>query len=404
MAFTTQEVLYSQLSSELCDPLDRWRLRDAFRDLDKVQWEILHHCSLWLPNWFDSIIVNLIEDVVINRRRKSLIRKGTETLMEVPAPIHLAGRMVPVPHCQFLASCMQLLSTDPKRRSYRSITRLGCVRDVWDPAWAQLEDLVSSYTEVTQIIETQPSDLEAHKELHRIETEWDSGPELYGIVRWLTVKMEEMRKALHLILNSHLRFVNSVARDFSSTKVVTNWLSGIQGLRRATMLFDTDHSPVFHSYAKLWIRQSIIHGFRKEHKLISVPPKYVKISTAYTKFIDVMGKPPTPEDLGITPYELTEALMMTKTPLSLDLTLSSPNAEERDNLSTRIPDPGSISSTGADMGNFKELRQLMDFLPEKHQKVLALSCGSLALVPGRDLTSEEIREELSAQAAFLGLS
>lgn len=300
----------------------------------------------------------------------------------------MGGRKANPEQSQFVALCIRLLGIPPEQRTRQDVKQLSVVRDIWDPLFEYLRWVSSEYLSWWAALDQTPDDLALAKKIKQYEEEFGVGRELYGMMRWFHSKLEALKRSIDVILMSHLRLVNSIAREYPSAQLVQNFLSGIQGLRRAAMLFDVEQSPVFHSYALSWVKQSIVGSFVSNIKLYTVPQRYVRISKAYEELVEE-GITPTATMLGVTDYEVAEALQAARNPLSLDWVISTDGSQ-----SSRLEE---LISAPEDEDTYGELRQLLGLIPEDQHKIVALKMGALGLLPGSTVPQDLIDQEMSRQ-------
>ncbi len=226
------------------------------------------------------------------------------------------------------------------------------------------------------------------------------------------------KEALKKLVESNLRFVVSIARQYIGYGVPLSELiaAGNLGLLEAAKRFDPDKGVKFISYAVWWIRQAIMQAIAQHTGAVRLPVKHLnlvnRISHVYAELLKELGEEPPPEliaerlnrelverdlkkKLGrepteeeinkelerrkkkgeyITPNEIAEIMSLTREALSLD----APVGDEED---THFIDFLSFHGTEdvekkiIEESLKKEVRQLLDKLPEKERKVIELRFG-----------------------------
>jgi RNA polymerase primary sigma factor len=112
------------------------------------------------------------------------------------------------------------------------------------------------------------------------------------------------RKALEILINSNLRFVVSVAKQYQNQGLVLPDLinEGNLGLIKAAERFDETRGFRFISYAVWWIRQSILLAIAEQSRIVRLPMNKIgsitKINKAFTKLEQDYQREPIPEEIA----------------------------------------------------------------------------------------------------------
>src|SRR5437868_12586714 len=112
------------------------------------------------------------------------------------------------------------------------------------------------------------------------------------------------RKALERLVNTNLRFVVSVAKQYQNQGLSLPDLinEGNLGLMKAALRFDETRGFKFISYAVWWIRQSILQALAEQSRIVRLPLNQVgslnKISKAYSKLEQEYEREPSAEELS----------------------------------------------------------------------------------------------------------
>lgn len=119
------------------------------------------------------------------------------------------------------------------------------------------------------------------------------------------------QRAMNRLVESNLRFVLSIAKDYSWSGIPLEELSseGNIGLIKAVGKFDETRGIKFISYAVWWVRQSIMQSVYENGNTVRLPINKInnigKINKASDKLYQSLDREPTIEELvGVT--ELTE--------------------------------------------------------------------------------------------------
>jgi len=119
------------------------------------------------------------------------------------------------------------------------------------------------------------------------------------------------QRAMNRLVESNLRFVLSIAKDYSWSGIPLEELSseGNIGLIKAVAKFDETRGIKFISYAVWWVRQSIMQSVYENGNTVRLPINKInnigKINKASDKLYQSLDREPTIEELvGVT--ELTE--------------------------------------------------------------------------------------------------
>ena len=96
------------------------------------------------------------------------------------------------------------------------------------------------------------------------------------------------KEAREKVINSNLRFVVTVAKQFQNRGLPLMDLisSGNEGLMKAVDKFDTERGVTFLSYAIWWIRQSIYNSIYWQAKEIRLPMSQQLLVNTITDCID----------------------------------------------------------------------------------------------------------------------
>ncbi len=158
--------------------------------------------------------------------------------------------------------------------------------------------------------------------------------------------------ALEKLVNSNLRFVVSVAKQYQNKGLSFSDLinEGNLGLVKAAYKFDETRGFKFISYAVWWIRQTIIQALAEQVRIVRLPLNKIstinKLSKAFSNLEQKFQREPTVEEIAnevnITVEEANHTKSINSNQTSLDAPLI--NTEDNINLydvlkSTDVPSP-----------------------------------------------------------------
>ena len=213
--------------------------------------------------------------------------------------------------------------------------------------------------------------------------------------------------ALETLINSNLRFVVSVSKQYQNQGLQLSDLinEGNIGLLKAAQRFDHTKGFKFISYAVWWIRQSILQALAENGKLIRIPCNKInmlsKIKKTFSNMEQEFQREPTIEEIAEitkTNAKTVEELMgMSKTQTPIDSPLGGD-----DNLTWLDQyDEGSMSLEENHNYSLKaELTKLLSILKPRNAEILSCYYGlngeypqNLEEIAARfNLTKERIRQ------------
>ena len=154
------------------------------------------------------------------------------------------------------------------------------------------------------------------------------------------------RKALEVLIQSNLRFVVSVAKQYQNQGLTLPDLinEGNLGLIKAAERFDETRGFKFISYAVWWIRQSILQAIAEQSRIVRLPLNKIgsilKINNAFTKLEQDYQREPMPEEIAellkLEPAIIEEALQTSNFHISTDAPLRESENEEYNLYDTLI--------------------------------------------------------------------
>src|SRR3954471_18931642 len=136
------------------------------------------------------------------------------------------------------------------------------------------------------------------------------------------------RKALERLVNTNLRFVVSVAKQYQNQGLSLPDLinEGNLGLIKAALRFDETRGFKFISYAVWWIRQSILQALAEQSRIVRLPLNKVgltnKINKTFSRLEQTYEREPTAEeiakDLNIAEDKISDTMRVSGKHVSMD--------------------------------------------------------------------------------------
>ncbi len=135
-------------------------------------------------------------------------------------------------------------------------------------------------------------------------------------------------EALNLLVESNLRFVVSIAKEYQNRGLPLEDLinEGNIGLIKAAKKFDSTRGFRFISYAVWWVRQAIMEAIVNQSKMVRLPFNKVwdvfKVEKTFNELRNDLGRDPSLEEvavaLGISHSDLSSIMRNFGRDLSLD--------------------------------------------------------------------------------------
>jgi RNA polymerase primary sigma factor len=204
------------------------------------------------------------------------------------------------------------------------------------------------------------------------------------------------QSSLDTVIRANLRFVSKIANEYADKGMPLIDLigEGNLGLFRAIESFDPARGLKFITYAKWWVRQSIVHALIYKNHLVRLPQSQLRRLRRTNKVIDAMAR-----DANRTPteYEIEASLdgadssawMMSKY-ISHQHSLDAPLGHDgSDNLLDVLPDSTQISPD-ADLqaeSMKSEIEEALSLLKQRETDIVRRLFG---LATGKKMTLEEV--------------
>lgn len=207
------------------------------------------------------------------------------------------------------------------------------------------------------------------------------------------------RLALNQLVNSNLRFVVSVAKQYQNQGLTLSDLinEGNLGLIKAAEKFDETRGFRFISYAVWWIRQSILQALAEQSRIIRLPLNQNsllnKINKTITKFEIENERKPTIEELSRVINLPEEKLAETLKTQGRHQSVDAPFANGEDGTFLDILENNEVLPTDATLTKESlstEIKRSLSTLTEREKIIIIYFYG----IDGQERTLEEIGEEL----------
>jgi RNA polymerase primary sigma factor len=209
------------------------------------------------------------------------------------------------------------------------------------------------------------------------------------------------KKALDALVKANLRFVVSIAKQYSNQGLSLEDLinEGNLGLIKAAHRFDEERGFKFISYAVWWIRQAMLQSLAEHSRIVRLPLNRAgtlyRIGKVSRQLDQELGRAPSAEEiaarLNISIEEVEDTMVIANTHVSLD----DPYSADKDDTALvdyltddtqAAPDEDTYVSALSD-----DLERALGTLSERERLILALYFG---LGGDEPMTLEDIGKRL----------
>ncbi|HQV77463.1 MAG TPA: RNA polymerase sigma factor RpoD/SigA [Chitinophagales bacterium] len=190
--------------------------------------------------------------------------------------------------------------------------------------------------------------------------------------------------ALDKLVNSNLRFVVSVAKQYQNQGLALNDLinEGNVGLIKAATKFDETKGFKFISYAVWWIRQSILQALIEQPRVVRLPMNkatiYNKIQRTIVEFEQNNQREPSNDELAELLEMKPDELATLRATLTFHLSIDTPIGEDDDTTSLDLMSDNSISTPDSlliDESLHDELEHALHALSEREAEIVRYYFG-----------------------------
>jgi len=198
----------------------------------------------------------------------------------------------------------------------------------------------------------------------------------------LTKIVNKIRIARDMLVNSNLRLVISIAKQF--TKAGLSFMDLIQegniGLIKAVDKYNPMRGVKFGTVATWWIRQTILRSLSSKARTIRVPEHMVTaMNKVYKKLLKKLDRTPTPEEvhaelhMPINVQEVKSVMDLMIGPTSIHSPISTENGNNYTTYELSLEDSKPSAEKIVENRDFKEkLLKLLSTLLPREEKVLRL--------------------------------
>jgi RNA polymerase primary sigma factor len=209
------------------------------------------------------------------------------------------------------------------------------------------------------------------------------------------------KKALDALVKANLRFVVSIAKQYSNQGLSLEDLinEGNLGLIKAAHRFDEERGFKFISYAVWWIRQAMLQALAEHSRIVRLPLNRAgtlyRIGKVSRQLDQELGRAPSAEEiakrLNISTEEVEDTMVIANTHVSLD----DPYSAEKDDTALvdyltderqASPDEDTYVAALSD-----DLERALETLSERERLILSLYFGLGGEEP---MTLEDIGKRL----------
>ena len=195
------------------------------------------------------------------------------------------------------------------------------------------------------------------------------------------------KKALNKLIESNLRFVVTVAKEYQYSNIPLEDLisEGNIGLIKAVDKFDETRKIRFISYAVWWIRASILCYLNKNSRPIRLPIKKIAQLSIIKKFQakfeqEFNRKPSTDEildgmEIDMDFDQISNVFSINRGVQSLNNSISSDFEINGDTLESKISDEPQINSVLNEEDVKSVIKRILNKIPEKNKVVVELYYG-----------------------------
>lgn len=206
--------------------------------------------------------------------------------------------------------------------------------------------------------------------------------------------------ALNKMVNSNLRFVVSVAKQYQNQGIALSDLinEGNVGLIKAAQKFDATKGFKFISYAVWWIRQSILQAIAEQSRMVRLPMNQVglltKIRNTIAEFEQLYQRKPSIDELSeildMDAEKIKNALNDPSKPMSID----APMGDDDNNAmidTLQDKDTPSTDQSLMDESLSVEVEAMLAGISARERQIIKLCYG----ISCKEMTTEEIGQKLN---------
>lgn len=191
-------------------------------------------------------------------------------------------------------------------------------------------------------------------------------------------------EAMSILIQSNLRFVVSVAKQYQNQGLALNDLinEGNIGLIKAATKFDETKGFKFISYAVWWIRQSILQALIEQPRVVRLPMNkatiYNKIQRAIVDFEQKNQREPSNDELAEILEMKPDELAILRATLTFHLSIDSPVGDDDETTSLDMMTDSSMATPDSnliDESLHDELEHALQSLSEREVDIVKYYFG-----------------------------
>ncbi len=223
--------------------------------------------------------------------------------------------------------------------------------------------------------------------------------------------------AVNILVQANLKFVVAVCKNYRNQGLAFSDLisEGNLGLIKAAKRFDGNAGCRFISYAVWWIRQGILVALAEQSRFLNISPSRIgsirQVGKATQKLTQKLGREPdqmeVAKDLGMSDQLLTECLILTAPPKSLNNTWNGDGQSLEESLEDSNMEPSDRSTTTYLLR--KKIAAVLDQMDPRKAQVLRMSfgigCGTIytlrEISDKLDLSRERVRQIMTSSIELL---
>ncbi len=320
---------------------------------------------------------------------------------EAPAPVVAATGDIPTAEKRLERLRQAAASVPGKKAVLKTVTAELAQRE---KAVIQAETGAQAQARVLEIVRRAAKALPSPIEIRAIELGQHSRPPAGArnkafaqYARETRVLFTRAQRARNEFVKSNLRLVVSIARRFNHGRMPLSDLiqEGNIGLIKAVERYDYRRGYRFSTYASWWIRHSISRALADKGRAVRLPvhmlDAYHKVTRTSRELSSKLGRPPTPEEIGISaglPSDKVEKIQGYLLDQSLSLDRSVSDDDDRRFIEL-LQDPDGLSPTEKIMEQSvnEQVQEILGDLKPIEADVLRKRFG---LSGGREQTLKEI--------------
>ncbi|MBR1627199.1 MAG: RNA polymerase sigma factor RpoD/SigA [Bacteroidales bacterium] len=206
------------------------------------------------------------------------------------------------------------------------------------------------------------------------------------------------KKALMKLVNSNLRFVVSVAKQYQNQGLPLQDLinEGNLGLIKAAERFDETRGFKFISFAVWWIRQSILQAIAEQSRMVRLPLHQVgmlnRVNKEKARLEQLYERPPSVEELSVSLGVSKEKLMETVTAGTNTLSVDAPLIQDEEMTMIDTIEQDSVADTDDIVMKESLVDDIADVLSTLNDMERGIIYQFFGLGQQRSLTLDEIAE------------